>query len=161
MYSSISNGPCAVMVIITILITNITLLLKKPTLPSRKDEPTDYKRNLCLVFPVIFLVSSLTVMAMYFIAAEEYGVFIFSSFLLAQVQHLILIIYIAKTPNLYSFFYHTYQKSITRIVCKEIYFIFETIYDCFVFIICLGQTIQHFKHKPFEPFPPPNQIHPI
>ena len=152
-----ANGPCSLMVIITLLISNIILILKKPKSPYKNESP-DHKRNLFLILTFFITCLSITFVVVYFISAEEYGLFIFVALIVAQVQHCVLISYIVKTPKLKSFVFLTYQNSKTKIVCDEIYFILETIYDCFVFIICLGQTIQHFKHKSSKQS---SQIHPI
>ena len=157
-FSLFANGPCTLLMIVVLLVSNIILVLKKPNLPNN-PESSDQKRNLLWAIPPVVVGLCLITVAMYFISSEEYGLFILSTFMMGQIQHCILISYITKTPKLKDFFCRTYQSSKTKILFEPIYFTVETIYDCFVFLICFGQTIQHFKHT--KPFLPANQIQPI
>ena len=157
-FRSFSNGPCTLMMIIILLISNIILVMKKPKSTNEPCGFPEYRRNLLMIIPVVIAGLSLMVIAVYFVSSEEFGLFLLFSFFLAMIQNCVIIFYIVKTPKLKFYVYQTYQNSKTKVLCNEIYFILETIYDCFVFLILCGQTIQHFQHQSSQRS---NQVQPI
>ena len=164
-----STGPITVGGNVILMITNTILQVAKPSLPSQRAE-SNMSKLFFISNPVILFGSGLfATVSVFFIPAEEFALFLSLALFIGLIEDAFIAYYIYKTPNLKRYIIQEFHTSKSKVVLGHIYFIIETMYDCFIFFFFCGLLTHWPKRKDLPPKnkknpenpPPINSVAPV